>query len=168
MKKSLLVGLIAAAITSQSSMASSPMVLSPYWFKSVYQAATEDKSEVWRGTVVSHNGGVTLTIKNPSGKDVEVTLIHLINKKNARKQDLALGNEYLQSLVGKQVYVLGKENKSKVTAKLIDADGRDLNLTFIEAGIFDLNTTSLMGKREKNQYLNAYKNARMLRNGIWH
>lgn len=168
MLKALIIGVIATTFLIGSAVASSPMVLSPYWFKSVYQAATENKDDVWRGTVVSHNGGMVLTIKNLNGKNVEVTLLHLLNKKDSRKSDLALGNEYLQSLVGKQVYVLAKNNKNKVTAKLIDADGRDLNLTFIENGIFDLNETSLIGKREKNQYLNAYKTAQSLRKGIWH
>lgn len=167
MKKGLLIG-ITVALFSQSALASSPMIFSPYWFKSVYQAAVEDKSDVWRGTVTAHNGGIELTIKNADGHDVEVTLLHLINKKKSRKSDLAISNEYLQSMVGKQVYVLGKSNKDKVVAKLIDADGRDLNLAFIANGIFDLNSTSLLGKNEKTQYLAAYKNAQMLKKGIWH
>ena len=70
-------------------------------------------------------------------------------------------------MVGKQVYVLSKENKNSVAAKLIDAEGSDLNLTFISSGIFDVNTTSLIGKNEKAKYLNAAKIAKLSRKGIW-
>lgn len=154
-------------ISSQNIMAYTPFPFSPYWLKSAYQSFTENTNNVWRGEVVGYNGGLSLIIKSLSGKETAVTLLHLANKKNSTQQDIALGSSYLQSMVGKQVYVLSKENKNNVAAKLIDAEGTDLNLTFVSNGVFDVNTTSLIAKSEKTQYLNAAKTAQISRKGIW-
>lgn len=165
-KKYWAIGFILIA-SSQNALAYTPFLFSPYWIKSAYQSLTESTDDVWRGKVVGYNGGLSLNIKNLDGKETEVTLLHLANKKNSTQRDIALGSSYLQSMVGKQVYVLSKENKNSVAAKLIDAEGSDLNLTFISSGIFDVNTTSLIGKNEKAKYLNAAKIAKLSRKGIW-
>lgn len=155
-------------LSMQNGLAYTPFLFSPYWIKSTYQSLSESTSDVWRGEIVAYNGGLSLSIKNLNGKETEVTLLHLANKKNSTQRDIALGSSYLQSMVGKQVYVLSKENKKNVAAKLIDAEGTDLNLTFISSGIFDVNTTSLITKSEKSKYLNAAKIAQISRKGIWH
>lgn len=164
---SLLLGLTLATI-SHNTLAYTPFPLSPHWVKSIYQSLSENTENVWRGEVVGYNGGLSLIIRSLDGYNTEVTLLHLANKKGSTQQDIALGAAYLQSLVGKQVYVLSPQKKQSVAAKLIDADGADLNLTFVSGGIFDINTTSLFNKSEKAKYLNAVKFAQISRKGIWH
>lgn len=153
--------------TSSASFAYSPMLLSPAWFKALYQNLNETKADVWRGTVVSYIGGTTISVKDNFGKITEVTLLHLATKTNSSKADIHLGANHLQNLVGSQIYVLSKVNKDSVNAKIIDSSGNDINLNLIKTGVFDVNTTSLLGKREKNDYLDAAKEARLYHRGIW-
>lgn len=73
----------------------------------------------------------------------------------------------LEAMIGKQIYVLGDRKSEKVTAKIIDVVGNDINLNLVESGVFDINTTSLHFKYEKQQYLNALSNAKAAKIGIW-
>lgn len=159
----LLIGLSLCSKTN----AYTPYIFTPTWFKSIYQATSENKKNVWRGLVTEYNGGTSITVKNLDGYTTEVNLIHLTNKKNSNLNDIQIGSNYLQRLVGSQVYVLGKYNKDSVNAKILDAKGHDLNLNLIKIGVFDLNTTTLLGKPEKEKYLDASNEAKIYRRGIW-
>lgn len=142
--------------------------LTPSWFKTIYQNVNEDKSNVWRGTVVDVIGPTTVTVKNLYDETIEVELLHLTPKKNASRDQINISNTALQKLVGSQVYILGKNNSKSISAKLLDATGNDINLSFVGTGAFEINTTSLLFKIEKQQYINAFNNAKKSKVGIWH
>lgn len=166
MMKKILMCLVLSSLTVQT-FAQSPTPLSPNWFVSLYQSATENKHNVWRGEVLSQNN-TTLIVKNAvSGKEVSVTLLHLTYPKNATSKQVNYSNRILSELVGKQVYVLASDSSNSVNAKILDYVGTDLNLQFISNGFFDLNETTLFGKKEKQQYLNALSYAKSAKKGIW-
>lgn len=165
MKKILLC--LAVSSLSAQTFAQSPTLLSPNWFVSLYQSATENKDNVWRGEVLSQNN-TTLVVKNAvTGKEVTVNLLHITYPKNATSKQVNYSNRILSELIGKQIYVLSSDNAKSVNAKILDYVGTDLNLQFISNGFFDLNETTLFGKKEKQQYLNALSYAQSAKKGIW-
>ena len=141
--------------------------LSPSWFKNVYENVAENRNTVWRGYVKEVLNPTQILIQNLDGKNITVNLIHLTEKKDASSLNTSLSLRALDSLIGKKVYVLGSPNKKSISAKIIDAVGNDINLSLVESGAFDINTTTLHFKYEKQQYINAVNNAKASKTGIW-
>lgn len=141
--------------------------LTPSWFKHLHQGISENKKDVWRGTIINSTSPTTIIVKNLKGKEVTVELLHLTTRKNPSERDINLSQARLINLIGKQVYVLSSDNKSHVSAKILDGSGKDINLGFVEAGTHDINTTSLIKKRERQQYVNARNTAINAQVGIW-
>lgn len=139
--------------------------LSPAWFKNVYENISENRHGVWRGTVVEILNPTQVLVKNLKGEKITVNLLHLTLKKGSN--DASYSMQSLQSLIAKKVYILSSGDKNEVSAKLIDASGNDINLNLVESGAFDINTTSLHFKYEKQQYINALNNAKSSKLGIW-
>lgn len=164
MKKIILCAVLATACQTH---AYNYFPLSPSWFGSLIDNMAESKREVWRGEVKEVLSPTRLMIQNPQGQMVQVDLLHLTPRKNANSRQAAISSANSESLIGKRVYVLGKADKTKISAKLLDVLGEDINLDFVSAGVFDINTTSLFNKSEKQQYINAVNNAKKARLGIW-
>lgn len=141
--------------------------LSPSWFKNVYENISENRDTVWRGEIMEILNPTQLIIANTKGEKITVTLRHLTLKKGADSADISYSMSALEAMIGKQIYVLGDRKSEKVTAKIIDVVGNDINLNLVESGVFDINTTSLHFKYEKQQYLNALSNAKTAKIGIW-
>lgn len=141
--------------------------LSPSWFKNVYENISENRDTVWRGHIIEVLNPTQVLIQNTKGKKITVTLLHLTLKKGATPLDVGYSMRSLEALIGTQVYVLSSRNKEKVSAKIIDAVGNDINLNLVELGAFDINTTTLHFKYEKQQYINALGNAKSSKTGIW-
>lgn len=139
--------------------------LSPSWFKNIYENITESRDSVWRGKVIEILNPTQVLIENPKGQQITVNLLHLTLKRGST--DAAFSMQSLEQLLNKNVYVLADEKKKAVSAKLIDATGKDINLNLVELGAFDINTTTLHFKHEKQQYINALNNARSSKLGIW-
>lgn len=159
--------LMAALCTSTIANAYNYFPLSPSWIGSLYSGITEDKRDLWRGTVKSIINPTLIIVEDTNEQSVEVNLLHLTPSRNATKDQIAISTTYAESLVGKTIYVLSKTDKKKVYAKLVDANGMDINLYFISIGAFDINTTSMFGKAEKQTYINASNSAKRTRIGIW-
>lgn len=164
MKKILLCVLLASASHTH---AYNYFPLTPSWFGSLIDNIAEDKREVWRGQVTQALSPTRVIIQDHQGRSVQVDLLHLTPRKNANAHQSAISSAHSEALVGKRVYVLGKAGKDKISAKLIDVAGEDINLYFASIGAFDINTTSLMNKPEKQQYINAANNAKRSGFGIW-
>lgn len=158
---------VVLCIGASSANAYNHFPLTPSWFKSVYQNLSETTDQVWRGTVTEVLTPTQVSVKDTQGNTVTVNLMHLTLRKNASKQQSLTSTYAAQSLVNSQVYVLGKPNKKTVTAKLIDASGKDINLSLVEAGLFDVNGTTLRFKAERQQYINALNYAKKSKIGIW-
>jgi hypothetical protein len=158
---------LAIVLSAQEAMAYSPTPLTPAWFSSLKSSLSENTDNVWRGTVVDAPTPATLLLKNKQGDIVSVKLLHLSSPDNDTNHNLNIMNTASKSIIGLQVYVLGKSNKKAITAKILDMDGNDINLRLISSGLYDLNTASLFLKPEKQQYLNALRSAQRTRIGIW-
>lgn len=141
--------------------------LTPSWIKNVYENVTENRDTVWRGEVLEVLNPTQILVKDLDGNEVAVNLLHLTLKRNGSTQATHISTQSLQALIGKQIYVLGTKNKSKLTAKILDVSGNDINLNLVENGAFDINTTSLNFKYEKQQYINALNNAKSRHLGVW-
>lgn len=159
--------LIFATLWSQKIHAISPTPLTPAWFTALKDGYFEDTNNVWRGQVFDVPTPGTLLLKNSKGDVVSVKLLHLSSPKDIKDSKLLILNSASKTLVGLQVYVLGKSNKSAIVAKILDVDGNDINLRLISSGSYDLNTTSLFLKKDKQKYLNALHSAQRTRVGIW-
>lgn len=141
--------------------------LSPSWFSTLIDGIVEDKREVWRATVIDVISPTRIVVRDLNDRTIQVDLLHITPLKKANSKQLAVSQSYIQTLIGKQVYVLAKNDKKTVAAKLIDITGNDINMSLVSSGAFDLNTTSLLGKSEKQIYKNALRNAQYARLGIW-
>lgn len=141
--------------------------LTPSWFVSVYQNLTETRDQVWRGTITEVLNPTQVAVKTTKGEIVTVNLMHLTLRKNASKRQSLISTYAVQNLVNSQVYVLGKPNRKSVTAKLIDVGGKDINLSLVATGAFDVNGTTLRFKGERQQYINALNYAKKSQLGIW-
>lgn len=155
------------ALTAQSSFAYSPMPLSFEWFGSIYQGYKENDQEIWRGKVIDVVSSTEVVIQNINGHKAQVKLLHLSPPKTNNKQTIQIMTNALTSLIGNNVYVLGEPNADKITARLIDSKGKDINLSLIHFGAFDVNTTTLLFKSHRKAYLTTVKSAESLRRGVW-
>lgn len=150
----------------QQAVAYTPIPLTPSWFSTIKNSLFENTQNVWRGTVFDAPTPTTLLLKNPKGEVISINLLHLSAPPRITDHKMSIINNASKSLIGMQVYVLGK-NKKNVSAKILDMDGNDINLRFISSGLYDLNTSSLFLKPEKQQYLNALYSAQRTHLGIW-
>lgn len=154
---------------SANVQASSPFIFSPTWFKSLYQAYSENKENVWRGKVINVIDPTAIVVQDElTGKKVTVVLLHVYLPKGIRKQSIDLATSVLSGLINQQVYVLAEKENNKVYAKILDAYGKDLNLELIKNGYYDLNTTTLLWKNEKPEYLSALSLAQHSKSGVWY
>lgn len=157
------------AVSSANVQASSPFVFTPTWFKSLYQAFSENTDNVWRGKVVGIIDPTTIIVKDEiSEKEITVVLLHVYIPKGTHKESINLATSVLSELINQQVYVLSDKDNDKVYAKILDANGNDLNLELIKNGYYDLNTTTLIWKDEKPEYLAALSLAQHSRSGVWY
>ena len=158
---------IVMSFSTQQAVAYTPIPLTPSWFSTIKNNLLENTQNVWRGTVFDAPTPTTLLLKNPKGEVVTLNLMHLSAPPRITDQKVAIMNNASKSLIGMQVYVLGKNSKNSLSAKILDMDGNDINLRFISSGFYDLNTSSLLLKPEKQQYLNAWHSAQRTHVGIW-
>lgn len=169
--KQITVSCITACIIfgSANAQASSPFIFSPTWFKSLYQAYSENKDNVWRGKIINVIDPTTIVVKDElTGKNITVVLLHVYLPKGIHKQSIDLATSVLSGLINQQVYVLADKENDKVYAKILDANGKDLNLELIKNGYYDLNTTTLLWKKEKADYLAAVSLAQHSKSGVWY
>jgi endonuclease YncB( thermonuclease family) len=155
------------AVTTQNALAYSPMPLSFEWFGSMYQGFQENDQEIWRGKVIDVVSSTDLIIQNINGHKAQVKLLHLSPPKENNKQTIQIMTNAMTSLIGNNVYVLGKANEDNISARLVDAKGKDLNLSLVRLGAFDINTSSLYFKNYRKNYITTAESSKNLRRGIW-